>query len=89
MSSITEIALFKACVEKPQFLQSMSDLNLERISDPQNAHEISFDELNEKKALKLFHMAWSGITKYMRTVCQVKCKSIEFPGIGIFMPVMN
>ena len=32
-------------------------------------------------------MAWSGFTKYMRTVCQVKCKPVEFPGLGIFMPV--
>ena len=34
-------------------------------------------------------MAWSGITKYMRTICQVKCKPIEFPNFGIFVPVMN
>jgi len=25
-------------------------------------------EYYQKKALKLFHMAWSGVTKYMRTV---------------------
>ncbi len=33
-------------------------------------------------------MAWSAITKYMRTVCQVKCKPVEFPNFGIFVPVV-
>ena len=33
-------------------------------------------------------MAWSGVTKYMRTVTQGKCKPVEFPGLGIFMPVL-
>ena len=33
-------------------------------------------------------MAWSGVTKYMRTVTQGKWKPVEFPGLGIFMPVL-
>ncbi len=67
MSSISEIALFKACVEKPMSGASLLDLNLTKIRDPQNFT----DELDysKKKALKLYHMAWSGITKYMRTIC--------------------
>ena len=32
-------------------------------------------------------MAWSGVTKYLRTVCQVKQRPVELPGLGIFMPV--
>ena len=44
-------------------------LNMEMISDPTNVGELTEKEFLQKKALKLFHMAWSGITKYMRTVC--------------------
>ena len=63
---------------------SLLDLNLTKIRDPQNFT----DELDysKKKALKLYHMAWSGITKYMRTICQLRGKSIEFPGLGVFVP---
>lgn len=41
----------------------------------------------QKKAMKLFHMTWSGVTKYMRTVCQIKNKPVQFPGLGVFVPV--
>lgn len=61
------------------------DLNLSKVRDPQNFT----DELDytKKKALKLYHMAWSGITKYMRTICQLRSKPIEFPHLGVFLPV--
>lgn len=68
MSSLTEIALFKACVETPQYIKSFSDLNLEKISGPTISDDISEEEVYKKRLTKLFHMAWSGITKYMRTV---------------------
>lgn len=45
-------------------------------------------EVEQKKALKLFHMVWSGVTKYLKTVAQGKCKPVEFPGLGIFVPVL-
>ena len=67
MSSISEIALFKACVDQPRSGYSVLDLNLSKIRDPQNfTNELDY---TKKKALKLYHMAWSGITKYMRTIC--------------------
>lgn len=34
-------------------------------------------------------MTWSGVTKYMRTVCQVKNKPVQFPGLGIFVPILK
>jgi len=68
MSTLTEIALFKACVETPQYIKSFGDLNLDKVTSPMNADEISEEEMYKKKLNKLFHMAWSGITKYMRTV---------------------
>jgi hypothetical protein len=33
-------------------------------------------------------MAWSGVTKYIRTVCHIKMKPVEFPQLGIFIPLM-
>jgi hypothetical protein len=87
MSSISEIALFKACVDQPRSGASILDLNLTRIRDPTNfSDQIDY---SKKKALKLYHMAWSGITKYMRTICQLRGKPIEFPGLGVFMPVSH
>ncbi len=63
----------------------MLDLNLAKIRDPQQfSDEIDY---SKKKALKLYHMAWSGITKYMRQLCQLRGKPIEFPNLGIFVPV--
>ena len=85
MSSISEIALFKACVDAPRSGASLLDLNLAKIRDPQQfTDEVDY---SKKKALKLYHMAWSGITKYMRTICQLRGKPIEFPGLGVFVPV--
>ena len=72
MATLTEIALFKACVETPQYIKQFSDLNLDRISGPTTGEDISEEEIYKKKFNKLFHMAWSGITKYIRTVTQVK-----------------
>ena len=39
-----------------------------------------------KKALKLYHMAWSGITKYLRQVCLVQGRPLELPSFAIFVP---
>ena len=41
MATITELALFKECVENPKHLQRLEELNLDRISDPQNMKDIS------------------------------------------------
>ena len=69
MATITELALFKECVENPRFLQRLEELNLDKISDPRNLEELSEKTYLQKKALRLFHMTWSGVTKYLRTVC--------------------
>ena len=31
-------------------------------------------------------MAWSGLTKYMRTICLIRSKPVEFPYLGVFVP---
>ena len=38
------MALFKACVEDPQVISRLEDLNLDRISDPQLTHKLSEKE---------------------------------------------
>ena len=67
MSTVTELSLFKQCVEKPSFISSLGDLNLDKIPDPTDSNDISESECLQKKALKLFHMVWSGTTKYLRS----------------------
>ena len=32
-------------------------------------------------------MVFSGVTKYMRTICQIKGKSVELADFGIFVPM--
>jgi hypothetical protein len=44
----------------------MNDLNTEKIPDPSDWYNMTDDEILKKKALKLFHMVWSGTTKYFR-----------------------
>ena len=34
MSTVTELSLFKQCVEKPSFITCLGDLNLDKIPDP-------------------------------------------------------
>lgn len=84
MSVITEVALFKACVDSPRSGASLLHMNVVKVKDPRSFK----DELDytKKKALKLYHLAWSGITKYMRTICQLRGKPIEFPNLGVFFP---
>jgi len=66
MSTVTELALFKQCVENPKHITFIDDLNLEKISNPTNFADLSMHDIQKKKALKLFHMTWSGTTKYIR-----------------------
>jgi len=50
---------------------------------------MNVQEYLERKALKLFHMAWSGVTKYIRSIVFDKKNPCEFPGLGIFLPLSN
>lgn len=34
-------------------------------------------------------MAWSGVTKYIRSIVFDKKSPCEFPGLGIFLPLIN
>ena len=86
MSSLTEIALFKACAEQPRVAKDFTELNMDKIKDPYNREEMTEEEYLRRKALKLYHMAWSAITKYLRTTCIVHCKPVEIQGFGVFVP---
>ena len=66
MSTVTELTLFKKCVEDPKHLTFIDDLTLDRIQNPSDYLSLSNHDILKKKALKLFHMVWSGTTKYLR-----------------------
>ena len=101
--STTEITLFKACIENPKSFSYLRDLRLEGITEPQTfikqlenqmanpdkkqSFIMNEEEYLQRKAIKLFHMAWSGVTKYLRTLLIGKKLPCEFPGLGIFYPV--
>ena len=64
MPTLSELTLFKKCVENP-IVAPIEQLNLENISS------ICEDkaERHKKKAMKLYHMFWTSLTKYLsRTV---------------------
>ena len=86
MSMITESALFKACVEAPRSYYKVSDLNLDKIKEPQDAATLPEEEITSRKAVKLYHMAWSGITKSLKSICVVRQRTVELPGFGILVP---
>ena len=88
MSIVTELALFKACVESPIIIKPLSCLNLDNIPDPQDGEALPEDLKLKKKAMKLFHLAWSGITKAIRATCQ-SSKCVELPGLAVFSPVIS
>jgi len=82
MSNISEFALFKECVNNPRFLdKNLSQLNLAFIKDPaaveSGDHDIPKDtsstdtlDVTQRKALRLFYMVWSGVTKCLRNQVQ-------------------
>ena len=71
MATLTELALFKLCVESPKTFK-LEDLNMDRIpGSTKGTNDVTSHILLQKKSLKLFHMVWSGVTKFMRSVCQV------------------
>ena len=50
---------------------------------------MNVQEYLERKALKLFHMSWSGVTKYISSIVFDKKTPCEFPGLGIFLPLIS
>jgi hypothetical protein len=89
MSIVTELALFKTCCEKPKVIPALSSLNLTKVSDPLDVEGLTEEQICHKKAMKLFHLVWSGVTKTFNTVCLVTNRCIEFPGLGIFNPTIS
>ena len=76
-TTISEFALFKRCVESPSVLdRSLSQLNLSFIrapATPADAAEADAPrddslEASQRRALRLFYMVWSGLTKCMRNI---------------------
>ena len=99
MSNISEFALFKECVNNPRFLdKNLSQLNLAFIKDPaaveSGDHDIPKDtsstdtlDVTQRKALRLFYMVWSGVTKCLRNQVQSQRKALEIKDFAIFGPI--
>lgn len=52
--------------------------------DPQAALESK-----QRKAVRLFYMVWSGVTKCLRNIVQSQKKSIEIKDFAIFGPIFD
>ena len=97
MSTISEFALIKECIENPLTLdKAFSQLNLQFIRDPNEkesgdryAQEGSTSESNQRKAMRLFYLVWSGVTKCLVNIVQKQQKAIEIPGFAIFGPILE
>ena len=78
MSTISEFTLFKECVHNPRYLDAnLSQLNLSFIRDPNSTEDPNAEpkqavsdslEVKQRKALRLFNMTWSGVTKCIRNI---------------------
>lgn len=99
MTTLSEFALFKECVHNPCFLdKQLSQLNLTFIKDPAAAltetDQVPKEkeapeslEVTQRKALRLFYMVWSGVTKCMRNMVQQQKKALEINNFAIFGPI--
>lgn len=101
MTSMSEFALFKECVHNPRHLdKSLSQLNLQFIKDPAASTDPNPDagsgtkeadslEVTQRKAMRLFYMVWSGLTKCLRNMVQQQKKALEIRDFGIFGPIFE
>lgn len=95
MASISEFTLFKECVHNPRFLdKNLSQLNLAFIRDPAAPDNPDMPapvdeslEATQRKALRLFYMVWSGVTKCLRNMVQMQKKALEIKDFAIFGPI--
>lgn len=54
---------------------------------PVDADKLSQHELVKKQALRLVNMVWSAVTKYLKSVVVGKQRPVEFPQLGIIVPM--
>lgn len=104
MSNLSEYALFKQAVDHPIRLDSQfSQLNLQFVHDPASNTQNTFKDTSaefddglandpeaaKRKALRLMHNIWSGVTKCLRNIVQQQRKAIEIPNFAIFGPLLE
>ena len=96
MTTLSEFALFKECVHNPRFLEkNLSQLNLSFIKDPESANDIGSPnknvkdsmEVSQRKAMRLFYMVWSGLSKCLINLVQQQRKALEIKDFAIFGPI--
>jgi len=84
MSTITELTIFKKCIDQPIFAM-LESLNMQNIKFD-NEEDLSPNLILKKKGIRLYQMFWSGLTKYMRQVINIQSKAIELPNFAIITP---
>ena len=82
-----------------QLDKQLSQLNLQFIKDPAAAtdqnptspktEDLEDLESKQRKAIRLFYMVWSGVTKCLRNIVQSQKKAIEIKDFAIFGPIFD
>jgi hypothetical protein len=84
MATVTEHRIFKLCVEKP-LRSDLTLLNLQFVKDPDGPA----DQALQSKALRLYRLVWSALTKYLNKVIHASHKAVEIPGLLILGPLIE
>ena len=93
----TEVQLFNKCVECLSTLDpELSKLNLQFVNDTKEIKRDETDkdqemsvESKKRRALRLYQMLWSALTKSLVKVVKDQVKGLEIPGFGVFGPVVE
>ena len=96
MSQTTERQLFKLCVEQPIRLQKdFKNLNLQFIQDDvaddkaAGASDHASDAQLRARVSRLYHMIWSGLTKYINNMVHNRAKAVDIPGFCVVGPLIE
>ena len=46
-------------------------------------------EVKQRKAVRLYQMVWSGLTKYINSIIHTHSKAVEIPGFAIIGPLVQ
>ena len=83
--SMTEANIMRNILIAPLTF-NIKELNLFSLPEPENSHLYTYTEILNKKALRMFFMIWSGLTKFIRSLIYDRLKSVEILDFAIFHP---
>jgi len=67
----------------------ISKLSLDAKKSPRNKNVGTEKEVVQRKALRLFYMVWSGMTRLIRAMVVQNGKPFEIQGLGTFGPLVD